>query len=81
MRARRFGRVVTEYTFKGFHITIHLDRPVTLREALNIRRLLGDDPVRLEYDEAKLRYGNYMGFDTLFTHKNGRTVRRFDPRL
>lgn len=86
LRARGYGEVVTDYTRKGFHLVISLPEPVSLARALDIRRMLGDDPVRLEYDEAKLRYGNYTGFDTLFKHKivkgrKGRTVKRFESRI
>ena len=81
LRARRYGHVHTERTRHGFHLTIVLNRPIELHKAMDIRRTLGDCPSRLEYDEAKIRYGNYAGYDTLFTWKNGVHVEPFRPNF
>jgi len=81
LNARRFGKVSTEYTKKGFHIKIRLSRPVSHDQALDIRRLLCDDPKRLEYDEFRLRVGDLDSFDTLFDWKKGYLNQAFIPAL
>ena len=77
----RFGRVDVKETRNGFHIRIFTRKTFSIKEKLNIRRLLGDDPERLGWDEIKLIMGAERFIDTLFEVKriNGKVVSREEP--
>lgn len=61
--------ILTTETRHGFHLRIFTSRQVTMEEALHIRRMLGDDPERLGYDELKIVCGLEDWVDTLFEEK------------
>ena len=74
-------------TRRGYHLKILVEADPETN--LKIRRLLGDDPRRLEIDEARVLSGSGMHIDVLFTSKffkiRGKWVRvsgeeREDPR-
>lgn len=81
LNASRLGTVLAERTRRGFHIHITLSRPMRLDRVLDVRRALGDCAGRLEYDEFRLRVGDYDSFGTLFTWKRGVDVEEFTVRL
>jgi len=78
-RALLFGSVSSYYTKHGFHLDVKLNNPVDLVSALDIRRMLGNDPARIQIDEHRVyESGDVRRFDTLFEVrvKNGKTYRR-----
>ena len=67
LRASRFGVVRAYRTRHGFHVECDLREPCSLGGALDVRRLLGDDPDRLGVDESRVARGaDLRRFDTLF---------------
>ncbi len=70
--ARRFGQVQAYYTRHGFHVEVTLGTAVPIATTLILRRCLGDDPKRLEFDERKIEVGWTANVDTLFEHKQYR---------
>ena len=76
--ALRFGDVYVFETEHGYHIKIYPKRNYSMEERMNIRRMLGDDPDRLAWDELKIRMGCHRFVDTLFEAKrvNCRVVSR-----
>ena len=84
LNARRFGEARCYYTRRGFHVDVELEDLVSVGKLMDVRRALGDDPMRLRYDEWKLELGLDHLVDTLFEVKeypDGVTYRRwgFDP--
>ena len=63
------GRVEAYETGQGFHVKVWLDREWRPEEDLAARMLLGDDPMRLEWDEWRIRRGLIGWVDTLFEFK------------
>lgn len=60
--------VTVQETFHGYHVKVtDVDR--TVEQNLRIRRALGDDGERLEYDESKHRCGLDDYVDVLFSVK------------
>ena len=80
LRARMFGDVKFYYTDHGFHYEVELYESTSYLGALRIRRMLGDDDVRLTIDEERLYYGEDMRRnDTLFRIRfknNGGIIRQ-----
>lgn len=56
-------------TRHGFHLRLVFGAPVPPEKKLELRRALGDDPVRLALDEVRLVKNALSGFDTLFMIK------------
>lgn len=60
-------RIEVTETGRGFHFRIF--RGHTLKQNFEVRRALLDDPVRLSYDEDRVRHGLIDWVDTLFNVK------------
>jgi len=63
------GRVKVYRTRHGFHLRLVFDAPVPPEKKIELRRALGDDPMRLALDEVRLAKRAFSGFDTLFMIK------------
>ena len=75
--------VIVEETRHGYHVKV-VDVDRTIQQNLMVRRGLGDDPLRIKYDEFKHKHGLDRFVDTLFTIKkylDGSTsvVSKIDP--
>lgn len=87
LRARRLGDVSAEYTRNGFHIRVRPRGVYNPGARLDIRRCLGDDPARVEFDERRLACGLVSWVDTLFKYKKAGVSEgwfetwEFDPLL
>jgi len=58
---------VTETT-KGFHVRMYLPFELTPEKTIEVRRYLGDDPWRIDYDIARLRVARDL-LDVLYEEK------------
>jgi len=67
LNGRRFGETEVWETRNGFHVKIK--KTVTAQKNILVRHTLGDDPLRLQCDEAKVELGLHNLVDTLFTEK------------
>lgn len=61
------AKVFTFRTNKGWHIYALFDKEG--KSPLDLRRYLGDDEGRIEFDEVREQLGLYDWMDTLFTEK------------
>lgn len=62
------SKVELKRTGKGYHIRIH--KKHELKENLDVRRALLDDPNRIKFDEKRIRHPKLHGWvDTLFKTK------------
>jgi len=82
--AKQFGEVTVMETRHGYHLYILVDRELTVEENFYMRRVLGDDWQRLQYDELKRDLGLIDFIDTLFVTKRERDgstyhVKEIDP--
>jgi hypothetical protein len=82
-KALRYGRTRVTETTKGYHLRIHSDIRDPL-EICRIRKLIGDDPKRIEHDMVFIELGHEELANRLFEYKkvNGEYVREkpFDVR-
>ncbi len=69
LNARKYGRVRTWYTKHGFHLIIYLNKSISIKDTIMLRRILGDDIKRLWFDEIKIELGLTNLIDTLFEWK------------
>jgi hypothetical protein len=61
------SKIEVKATAHGFHIRIFKKHSV--KANLEVRRMLGDDPMRIAIDEKRLTWGLSSWIDTLFTFK------------
>lgn len=75
----QFGYPRVFKTRHGYHVEVSRfdGEPWTLQQSLEVRRSLGDDPLRLAYDEMKVYAGLQELVDTLFHGKRGRDGVRY----
>lgn len=67
-KALKYGRTTVTETRKGFHLRIRSDIEDPL-EILRIRKLLGDDPKRLQHDKVLIELGHQELANRLFQWK------------
>jgi hypothetical protein len=72
------ARVTVEKTGHGFHVKAVSEKiaQLPMDKRVQIRETLCDDPLRIEWDKEKLRWGDDQLCETLFTMKRG-----FDGKL
>ena len=70
--------VTMQRTGHGFHVKAvgKTIEKIPHSKRVDIRAMLGDDPLRVEFDRRKLEQGRYYLTDTLFSMKRG-----FDRKL
>jgi len=75
-----FGRekVIVRETFKGYHIYCDIDIPP--ETAITLRYYFGDDPIRIEYDEHKIKYKPDL-VDTLYKEKMVIKITRIKDKI
>ena len=67
-KAKKHGETDVTETAHGFHLRIH-SRIKDIWEIQRIRKILGDDPKRLEHDEIMIRMGYPELANRLFERK------------
>jgi len=60
------GKVEIKETYKGYHV--YASYVTDPDKELNLRYYFGDDPIRIAYDEERLRQAPHL-FDVLYRHK------------
>lgn len=68
--ARQISEPILKETLHGVHMRIPIKTDVATN--LEIRALLGDDPIRMNFDEMKISLNCPEAVDTLFFMKIGR---------
>jgi len=74
----RICNVIVKETYKGYHI--YCDADIPPEAALTLRYYFGDDPVRIMYDEERLKYAPDL-VDTLYEEKMAFKVTKVKDRI
>jgi len=74
----QFGKTTVKETHKGYHI--YCDADISPEAAITLRYYYGDDPIRIMYDEERIKYEPTL-VDTLYEEKMAIKVTRTKDKI